>query len=275
MHTPVFLEQVVEALAVKPGRKYIDGTVGEGGHLNRIVEAGGKVLGLDYDSNQIEKLRNTLDNSAVTLVHSNFKDILQIARKNGFGQVDGILLDLGLSMSQLAESGKGLSFRKGHEPLLMRLPDSSKTAADVLNNYSQPMLKEVFELYGEERHADKLAHAIVSRRKSRSYTVVADLLSTLDAIAVHDESLYARIFQALRIEVNDELENLKQVLTDVNHLLFPGGRLVIITFHSIEDRIVKRWGRQQKSMKELKIRVSRQHRRSFERSAQLRIYEHL
>lgn len=279
MHTPVFHDEVLQALDVKPGRKYIDGTAGEGGHLSSIAHKGGIVLGLDYDANQIEKLKRKLTEPNITLVHANFRDIYEVARKNGFSQVDGILLDLGLSMQQLRESGKGLSFKNSTELLSMQIYGDGETASDILNTRSPAELKDIFERNAEEIYAGEIADLIVGKRRSRAFTVVGDLVEVIKRVGQNHsweskqtEQTIVRIFQALRMEVNEELPNIRLALQSAEELLIPGGKLVIITFHSLEDRIVKQWGRTNRSFKEQKINITKFHRRSFERSAQLRVY---
>jgi 16S rRNA (cytosine1402-N4)-methyltransferase len=279
MHTPVFHDEVLQALDVKPGQKYIDGTAGEGGHLSSIAHKGGIVLGLDYDANQIEKLKHKLTEPNITLVHANFRDIHEVARKNGFSQVDGILLDLGLSMQQLSESGKGLSFKKSTELLSMQIHGNGETASEILNTRTQAELKDMFERNAEEIYAGEIAELIAGRRKSRPFAVVGDLVEIIERVGQNHswepkqtEQTMARIFQALRMEVNEEIANVRSALQSAEALLLPGGKLVIITFHSLEDRIVKQWGRTNRSFKEKKIKITKFHRRSFERSAQLRVY---
>lgn len=278
-HTPVFFEQTIEALQVEPGKKYIDATAGEGGHLNRIVELGGTVLAMDYDANQIARLQQRITDKNVILVNANFRQIRLIAHKYKFVPVAGILFDLGLSMGQLASAGKGLSYKTLNDPLDMQISGGTITAENIVNTYDVEELKELFIRYAEELHADKIASSIVGHRKNKRLHTVGDLVKAIENALLNTrvqpnqlESTYARIFQALRIEVNDEIENVKEALEGAVSLLEEGGRLVVITFHSLEDRLVKQFARNNKQLKEVKVKIGRHERKRFERSAQLRIY---
>lgn len=272
MHTPVFLEQVLKGLQSEPGKKIIDCTAGEGGHLKKIAETGAKVLALDYDAEQIIRLREEIQDTNVTLVNANFKDIRKVSIENGFELVDGILMDLGLSFRQLAVGGIGLSYNKPEEPLDMRVEGKGQTAADILNNYSQEELTELFIKNAEETQSGKYAQVIVQQREHRPFQQVKHLLGALKYVGT-SEGVKARIFQALRIEVNGERKNLEIALKDAVELLKTEGRLVVITFHSLEDRVVKQFGRKEKTLKEVKVKITHNERASFERSAQLRVFE--
>jgi 16S rRNA (cytosine1402-N4)-methyltransferase len=280
MHTPVFHKEVLEALEIAPGKRYIDCTAGEGGHLFTMAEQGGVVLGIDYDADQIALLQKRNQYDTVTLLQGNFNNIQSIASKHGFGHVNGILADFGLSMRQYRESGKGLSYKQLSERLTMRLSDNSKSVVTLLNEAEPEELERIFELYGEEIYSHELAADILDVRSRREISTVNDLNSIIVRVANQKnvtggrkEQMIARIYQALRIEVNEEMDNIKAFLEQAPLLLVPGGRLVMITFHSLEDRIVKRWGQSQKDLKSIKVRLTKQERRSFERSAQLRVFE--
>lgn len=262
MHTPVLLKEVIEGLRVVPDGLYIDGTYGEGGHAQAIALKGGKVLGIDLDDAQVVKSTQ----GSIRVVQGNYAEIVQIARKEEFFPVDGVLLDFGLSMEQLSHSNRGFSFKHGEEPLDMRIDDTStdQTAADVVNSYSRQELTEIFSRNAEQLGGQKLANAIKSGGK---VTTVADVV---DRIGSESESTLKRVFQALRIEVNHEFENIKAGIEGAYEITKDGGRIVIISFHSVEDRIVKQWARQ-KGLKE--IMKQKGGTQAFERSAVLRIYQ--
>lgn len=247
-HIPVLLEPVLEFLAPRAGGTYIDGTVGAGGHAAAIAGAalpGGRVLGLDADSQALAVAAANLEQfgDGVTLRHSNFSNLKQVAAENGFVPADGILLDLGLSSMQLADAKRGFSFLTGG-PLDMRFnPDDPETAADVVNTLSEKELADLIFEYGEEHASRRIARAIVAHRP---ITTAAELAGVIERALGRRGRVHpaTRTFQALRIEVNRELERLQQVLPQVAEVLAPEGRIVIITFHSLEDRIVKNWFRQ-------------------------------
>ncbi len=278
MHTSVFLEEAIEALLVKKNGKYIDGTYGKGGHSKRIVEKGGKVLAIEWDPAQIptEKLKN------IEIAKGNFADMEFIANEYGFIPADGILFDFGLSMDQLEEGKKGLSFRKLDEPLDMRISNTGKTAREILNEFSEHELSDAFMKFSEEIKSKDIAKQIVIIRRKKPFETVQDLVSAIDKALkdlsknrVFAEKVYARIFQALRIMVNEEFSNIDRGLAAALKILKPGGRIVAITFHSLEDRIVKMFARQHKNeVIEEKVDVEKVRTlRSFERSATLRIIE--
>lgn len=249
-HYPVLLDEVVQYLGAKTPGNYIDATVGGGGHARAIASANPKnqVLGVDWDSESLAVLRQQLAAEKLTkriqLVHSNYADAMRAAREHGFEPVQGIVLDLGFSSIQLDEPERGFSFQTGG-PLDMRYDRAQKLdAAAVLNKYSEQELSEIFKKYGEEAHARKIARALVVRRKSaglHSADEVFDVIKgALPAPMRHKAADSARrIFQALRIEVNKELDNLARALPQMYESLAVGGRLAVISFHSLEDRIVK------------------------------------
>lgn len=271
MHTPVYLEEVLEALQVEPDKKFIDCTAGEGGHLKKIAEKGAEILAMDYDIDQISRLMKQLPEGNITFAHANFKDIKKVATANKFPEVDGILMDLGLSMRQLTEKGIGLSFQKPEESLDMRIYQEDITAADILNGYSKDEIVEMLMKNAEETTSHAIATEIVSYRLHKPFKRVQDLLTVLKNLNSSSQTK-ARVFQALRIEVNQEKQNLQQALTDAVELLKENGRLVIITFHSLEDRLVKQFGKANAQLKEVKVRIRKNQRARFERSAQLRVY---
>jgi 16S rRNA (cytosine1402-N4)-methyltransferase len=250
-HLPVMLTEVILALSPHPGSFQIDATVGGGGHASRILEAAnpdGRLLGIDADPRAIERSRRRLAayGERVTLRRSNFEDIALLAAESGFGQVDGILMDLGVSSQQLDEDDRGFSFRST-ERLDMRF-DTTRgiPASEVIATYDEAALASLFRRHGEEPHARRIAHAIVTERARRAIETPAQLAELIAAATprspgrrrIHPAT---RVFQALRIEVNRELETLPAALEACLDLLKPDGRLCVISYHSLEDRIVKRF----------------------------------
>ena len=242
-HEPVLYDEVLAHLAPRPGGKYIDGTLGAGGHTGGLLAASapdGQVLAFDRDPAAIAYAREQLGSLAerLTTVQASFADMGEIAPARGFTGVDGILLDLGLSSRQLDDPARGFSFRF-EAPLDMRFDRSQPTtAADLINNLSAEELADIFYRYGEERNSRRIARAIVARRPLHSTRELAEVVADLARghSRIHPAT---RVFQALRIAVNDELGALETVLPAAHDLLTGGGRLAIISFHSLEDRIVK------------------------------------
>lgn len=268
-HTPVLLQQVIEALNIKKGGLYIDATVGEAGHLKEIFKHGGKVLGIDQDINQIEKLQTDFDEN-VKLVNGNFANIETIARKNNFFPVDGILFDLGLSMGQIENSGKGFSYKNLNEPLDMRLTEENEqTAADLVNGLNEVELYELLAKYSEDVNSKKIAKAIAS--KKRNIKTVGNLIAIIDSTGAKNQKVYSRIFQALRIAVNHEMENLKKGLLAALKIAKNEARIVVLTFQSLEDRVVKRFILEN-NLKVYKTKVRKSEKMNFERSANLRVF---
>src|SRR3989338_5373227 len=239
MHTPVLLKEVIEALNIKKDGLYVDATFGEGGYSQAILDKGGKVLGLDLDQEQI--INNQLSVINLKLVEGNFGDIEKIAKENNFFPVDGVVFDLGLSMRQISQSGRGFSFKKLNEPLDMRMStDTEMTAKYLLNHLSESELFDVFARNSEEINSQKIAHEIIIKRQFKKLETVGDLTNCIDkAIGEQDNNAYKRIFQALRIQVNEEFENLKNGLIGASKLINEEGKVIVVSFHSLEDRIVK------------------------------------
>lgn len=249
-HIPVLLNEILELLNASVGGEYIDGTAGGGGHSIAILESNNKswVLGLDLDQTSLDKLKSKLVqmglDQRMVLVQGNFKNIDELSEEAGFNQVQGILLDLGFSSIQLDDPTRGLSFQTDGT-LDMRLnPDADKTAADVVNKYPPEKLEKLISDYGEERLARKIALAIVSARRKQEIKTTVELaeiirLAIPAPIRFKANDNIRRVFQAIRIEVNDELNSLKIALPKAFKILQPGGRLAVISFHSLEDRIVK------------------------------------
>ncbi len=272
MHRPVLLQQAVANLKIKPGGLYIDATIGEGGHSREIIKLGGKVLGIDLDKDQIAKIKDQkLEN--LILVDGNFKDIEEIAKKNNFYPVDGVLFDLGLSMDQIEKSGRGFSFKNLKEDLDMRINTSLiLSASDLLNRLSEDEIYEIFAKYSEDLNSRAIAQEVVFRRRRQKIKKVADLIKIIDRVLkTKDERTYRRIFQALRIAVNDEKENLKTGLANSLKVLKENGRLVVITFQSLEDRLVKNFIREN-NLKQLNKKIIKSDSGwRFERSAKMRV----
>lgn len=245
-HVPVLPQETLAGLALKPGGRYIDGTVGGGGHSEAILNFAPDIelLGLDADPAAIERavLRLALFGSRVKLVNANFVRIGEVARASGFDQVDGIVLDLGLSSDQLDDRERGFGFLAGG-PLDMRFdPTRGETAADLVNQLDQDELADVIYRYGEDPASRRIARALVAARPIHTAQQLADVIE--QAIGRHGRIHPATLtFQALRIAVNDELGSLMSALPQAAGLLKPGGRLAVISFHSLEDRIVKEYFR--------------------------------
>ncbi len=250
-HIPVLLQEVLEYLDPKSGQNFVDGTLGGGGYTKAILEKispDGKVLAIDLDQAAIDEARNkSLGTSNLVLVHGNFRDIDQMVTTHKFGNISGIVADIGLSSFQLDGSGRGISFQK-QEPLDMRfdLSDNSTDAKFIVNNWEQAQLTEVFRKYGEEKYASQIARKIVQHRQLKLLHYTTDLVAIIqEALPAPEKHRFAdsarRIFQALRITVNHELENLETFLPKAFDLLAEGGKLAIVSFHSLEDRIVKEY----------------------------------
>lgn len=251
IHAPVLLEEVIDYLNPGPGKKFIDATVGGGGHGVEILKRGGQVLGIDRDPEAIEIARRNCQLSTVNcqlstnlvLVNDNFAKIGSIAKANGFNSVDGILFDLGLSSIQLDNPSRGFSFQSSG-PLDMRMdPSLAIRAQDLINNFSQKQLYEIFKTFAQEKFSRAIAGAICRARSIKPIEETGDLARVIDEIPARSgkTKIKARIFQALRIIVNSELLNLKDALPQTEKLLISGGRLAVISFHSLEDGLVKRF----------------------------------
>lgn len=253
-HTSVLEQEVLEYLAVKAGGKYIDATLGGGGHTRGILTNGGSVLGIDQDEEAIRHVTALLQEEArekketVRLVRGNFRDIDEIAKKNGFEQVAGILFDLGVSSHQLDTPERGFSFQKAG-PLDMRMDRGlSVKAADLVNGLTKQELADLFFKLGEEYKSREVAQAIVAARAKKPIETTEELekivrhaLGSRFSGGGKETSLHpaTKVFQALRIAINDELHSLQDALPKAVRLLEDQGRLVVISFHSLEDRIVK------------------------------------
>ncbi len=248
-HTPVLLHEVIESLNIRPSGVYVDGTLGGAGHSREIairLTQGGRLIGIDQDKDAIaaasERLR--VFDERVTIVHSNYEHIPEILEEMGIRKVSGILLDLGVSSYQLDNPERGFSYNTD-EPLDMRMDqDSPLTAADILNSRSEEELIRILRDYGEERYAVNIARGILSRREKKPLATTGELAEVIRAcIPMRMQDKYGnpckRTFQAIRIACNRELDVLQDSVDRLIDLLEPEGRLCIITFHSLEDRIVK------------------------------------
>ncbi len=242
-HIPVLYNEVLELLRPQPGGQYIDGTLGAGGHTTGILEASapdGRVLVFDRDKEAVQFARRRLQSygERVVFVNASYAMMNSLAAANGFTKVKGILLDLGLSSRQLANAVRGFSFlREG--PLDMRFdPSLETTAADLINNLNEHELSAIFERYGEVKRSKRISRFIVANRPIRTTTELAELIKAEmgQRGRIHPAT---QVFQALRIAVNDELAELERGIEAAVDVLDPGGRLAIIGFHSLEDRIVK------------------------------------
>ena len=243
-HIPVMVEEAIAALEVKPGGRYIDCTAGEGGHSLAILNAAApppSVLCIDLDRDALEtaarRIRET-DKSAVVR-QGNYADVARIAVETGFWQADGLLLDLGLSSMQLERGERGFSFR--HDaPLDMRFDSSqAETAYTIVNEYGEEELADIIYRFGEERRSRRIARAIVSSRPVETTTQLAEIVSNSTGRRRGRIHPATRTFQAIRIAVNDELSNIRRGLQGGVDALGDGGRIAVITYHSLEDRIVK------------------------------------
>jgi 16S rRNA (cytosine1402-N4)-methyltransferase len=241
-HRPVLLQESIDGLDIQPDGVYIDMTFGGGGHSREILSRlgpNGHLYSFDQDE---DAEKNIVDDDRFTFVRSNFRYVSQWMRYFREERINGILADLGLSSHHLDDETRGFSFRFVQALLDMRMnKHASQKAADVVNDYTEEQLSNVFYLYGELRLARKIAAAIVKARQQKRIETTQDLLDIVDPLIGRDREKkdLARVFQALRIEVNHEMDALREMLLGATHLLTPGGRLSVITYHSLEDRIVK------------------------------------
>ena len=248
-HIPVMKKECLDALQVKDGGIYFDGTLGGGGHTYEILKKSspsGRVIATDLDDYAISRAKDRLFEfgNRLTVIKDNFKNFSEIKREQGIDGFDGILLDLGVSSFQLDDKSRGFSYLSANEKLDMRMNESAPlTAETVVNEYSESELKRILFEYGEERFASNIARNIVAARKTARITTVGQLNEIIEksipAKFKHDGHPSKRTFQAIRIEVNGELDNLYETVIEMVRGLKKGGRIAILTFHSLEDRIVK------------------------------------
>ena len=241
-HIPALLDETINGLAINPDGVYVDATFGGGGHSRAIVGKlgeNGKLFGFDQD---MDAYGNRIDDKRFTFVHGNFRFIKNFLRYYGEASVDGILADLGVSFHHFDDSSRGFSFRFGEGVLDMRMNrDNSTDAKKVINTYGPEELIRIFKLYGDLKNAKKITDRIVKRRAEKEIVTTGDLLDTVRPIVnpKQEKKELAQIFQALRMEVNREVDALAEFLAQTTQLLKPGGRLAVITYHSVEDRMVK------------------------------------
>ena len=241
-HKPVLLAESVDALVNNPDGVYVDVTFGGGGHsreiLSRLSEKG-RLFSFDQDS---DALNNVIEDSRFTLINQNFRFLENSLLMYGVNQVDGILADLGVSSHQFDQAERGFSIRSD-APLDMRMNNmQSLDAQSVVNDYEEELLADIFYYYGELREARKLAREIVNKRKSADIKTTEDLKKVFSYVPAHKSNkFFAQVFQAIRIEVNQELDALKEMLVQSSNVLKKDGRLVIISYHSLEDRLVKKF----------------------------------
>src|SRR5690606_18649058 len=241
-HIPVLLDEVLEALSPHAGQTFVDGTFGAGGYTRAILARGASVIAVDRDPGAIAAGRELEGESGgrLRLMEGRFSELDILAGE----PVDGVVLDIGVSSMQLDEADRGFSFRQDG-PLDMRMSRSGVSAADVVNRWPVSDLTRIFGLLGEERHAGRIARMIEKRRTERPFERTLDLANAIEKLVgrkpgdkIHPAT---RVFQALRIHVNDELGELARALLAAERILKPGGRLAVVTFHSLEDRLVKRF----------------------------------
>ena len=241
-HVPVLLKESIDGLAIQPGGIYVDVTFGGGGHSREILRRlgpEGHLYSFDQDA---DAEKNIVDDDRFTFVRSNFRYVKQWMRYYGVERVDGLLADLGVSSHHFDDETRGFSFRFEDAPLDMRMNKrAALTAADVVNSYSEEQIADILYLYGELKQARRIASLIAKARAQRRIATTGDLLGVLgvDTESSQWKKDMARLFQALRIEVNHEMEALKEMLRGATEVLGEGGRLSVITYHSLEDRIVK------------------------------------
>ncbi len=240
-HIPALLNESIDGLDIRPSGLYVDVTFGGGGHSREILRRlsqDGRLVAFDQDEDAI---RNAIDDPRFIFVRSNFRFLKNFLRYHGIEQVDGVLADLGVSSHHFDDAGRGFSFRFTGD-LDMRMNRSArKSAADILNEYPEEKLREVFAKYGELKNAHRIASSVVAYRQTKRFSTTNDLLDVLEPFAFKDreKKILAQAFQALRIEVNGEMEALTEMLSQALEVLKPGGRLSVISYHSLEDRLVK------------------------------------
>ncbi len=248
-HIPVLLNESIDGLNIQPGGIYVDVTMGGGGHSHEILkrlDANAHLYSFDQDADAEANLKQNhgddlLNDERFTFVRSNFRYLKNWMRYHGVEQIDGLLADLGVSSHHFDDESRGFSFRF-ESPLDMRMNKrSSKTAADIVNNYAEEALADIFYLYGELKNSRKIASLLVKARQEKKIETTGDFIAVVEPLFKREREKkdLAKLFQALRIEVNGEMSALKELLTSVVDILKSGGRLSVITYHSLEDRIVK------------------------------------
>ncbi len=286
-HTSVLLQEVIEGLDIQLGKKYIDATLGAGGHTRVILDQGGLVLGIDQDQDSVafvkENFKFEILNLKLKLAQGNFAKIQEIAKENEFPDVAGVLFDLGVSSHQLDDSARGFSFSKD-APLDMRMDAGlAVTAKDLVNALNKGELAELFTKYGEEPFAKRIAEKIVEKRSEKPIETTIELAEIVRSVypkGIHKIHPATKVFQALRIAVNDELVSLETALPQALSILEENGRIAVISFHSLEDRIVKhtfnRWEEEKKgkniTKKPIEVTEDEKEANRRARSGKLRIF---
>lgn len=242
-HVPVLLKESVDGLNIEKGGVFVDVTFGGGGHSREILsrlDADGHLYSFDQDADA-ERNAEGFDKDKFTFVRSNFRFLKNFLRYYGEEQIDGLLADLGVSSHHFDDSDRGFSFRFDGNLDMRMNQRAGKTAADVVNTYDEKQLADILYLYGELKQSRKIAAAIVKARVQKKVETIADFLDIVKPFfkSEREKKDMAKVFQALRIEVNHEMDALRDMLTEASHMLKPGGRLVVITYHSLEDRMVK------------------------------------
>lgn len=290
-HIPVMLKETLRDLQIKKGQWYVDCNLGGGGHTSGILEEGGNVLGIDLDPDAIwevtKNLKQYIGEGRLKLANTNFANIAHTVRDNGIPKVSGVLFDLGVSTHQLEEAERGFSFNKD-APLDMRMDNSKGVSAkDLVNGLYEKELAELFWKLGEDNFSKPIARAIVQYRERKPIETTNELAQIVLSVRRRSPSdrthPATRVFQALRIAVNDELNSLKEALPNAFSVLAPGGRIVVISFHSLEDRIVKNYFKELDMQKAGKLITEKPIETSEEeasenprsRSAKLRVIEKL
>ncbi len=248
MHIPVLLNEVLEYLNPQPDQNFIDATAGDGGHSRAILEKTapkGKLIAIDRDTDSIIRAKSNLEEfgGRIVFINDSFGNILKIAEKNKIDFVNGILFDFGMSTNQLENSGRGFSFQKD-EILDMRYDVKNPlTAEDIINDYSETQLAEIFLKYGEEPKARIIARTIIYARRKKRIKTTKELTEIIEKVSKRRGRLHPAtlVFQALRIEVNQELAEIEKALAGIPEILSNGGRAAFISFHSLEDRLIKNW----------------------------------
>src|SRR3989344_587772 len=280
-HESVLYKEVLEGLNVKPGEIYVDATLGGGGHAKGILDLGGKVIGIDTDPDAINFVKKTIKSKDLSLEEGNFAELDAILKRHNISKVSGVLFDLGASSYQLSKEERGFSFRAS-APLDMRMnPEQTVTAADLVNGLNEGELYELFTKLGEERNARRIARAVVRSRLKERIKTTLQLASIIEAsVGRSKQKIHpaTRVFLALRVAVNDELNNLKKVLPKAERLLKHKGKIAVISFHSLEDRIVKNFIKESKQLLEVNEKPIVPTREELEknlraRSAKLRVAE--
>lgn len=262
-HVPVLLKEVVEIFNPQPNENYIDTTLGEGGHTKEIIKRiapKGRVFGMDWDKQSLEHFKKDIEfegKERVVTVHGNYADLKKYAEESGIRDIKGILFDLGWSSMQLG-TVKGLSFKESDEELDMRFEGVGESAKDVVNTYKEEEIANIIYEYGDERYSRRIAKAIIEARRKKKIETVGELVGILTQVLprryeggrIHPAT---RTFQALRIHVNHELENIQKGLRAALEVLGEGGKIVVISFHSLEDRMVKNFFREEAREKHLNI----------------------